>query len=403
MPSSRPYKRIAYDSIASRLAQPRRWIQVLSGPRQTGKTTLARQVMQECGLPFHYAAADEPLLRSRTWLQQQWDSARLSLRSAKEPKKGFLLVLDEVQKIEGWAETVKHLWDEDSASDLPVKVLLLGSSPLLLQRGLGESLAGRFELFPLMHWSYREMQQAFGYSLEQYLYFGGYPGAASLLDDAERWAAYIRNSLLETTLSRDILLMARVDKPALLRHLLQLGCAYSGQILSYQKMLGQLHDAGNTTTLAHYLELLSGAGLLTGLAKYSCKQLRLRASSPKLQVLNTALMNVFSPYSLLQAQQNREFWGRLVESAVGAHLFNTSRGSRLEVLYWRERQEEVDFILQTGDDLVAIEVKSGRRREAGPGLGTLARRYPVKRQLLVGGSGIALEDFLSHPAGDWAR
>jgi hypothetical protein len=275
--------------LARRLREPRRFIQVVAGPRQVGKTTLVRQVSEASGLVRHYASADEPTLRGRDWIEQQWEAARLAARDA--PRRGALLVLDEIQKISGWSETVKHLWDADTASGVPVKSVLLGSAPLLIQRGLTESLAGRFEVLHLPHWSYTEMREAFGWNLERYLFHGGYPGAAPLVGDPGRWARYVKDALIETTISRDVLLLTRVDKPALLRRLFELGCAYSGQVLSYQKMLGQLQDAGNTTTLAHYLELLGGAGMVIGLQKFAGAQARQRGSSPKLQVLNTALMN----------------------------------------------------------------------------------------------------------------
>src|SRR6202453_4635140 len=288
-----------HNELLKRLKEKRRFVQVLAGPRQVGKTTVVRQVMEASQIPAHYASADEPGLRDRTWLEQQWDIARLK---AGENKSGALLVLDEIQKVAHWSTVVKLLWDADTHSGVPLKVVFLGSSPLLIQSGLTESLAGRFEVIAVPHWSFTEMQEAFGWTVEQYIYFGAYPGAAELISDPERWRRYILDSLIETTISRDILLLTRVDKPALLRPLFQLGCAYSGQILSYQKMTGQLTDAGNTTTLAHYLDLLQGAGMLAGLAKYARGQVRQRGSSPKLQVLNTALMSAQDSRSLAQAR-----------------------------------------------------------------------------------------------------
>ena len=377
-------------------------MQVLAGPRQVGKTTIARQVMDYVSIPVHFATADEPTLRDRTWIAQQWDIARLKI-SDRRLKKGALLILDEAQKVSAWSDTVKRLWDEDTRSGLPLKVVLLGSSPLLVQRGLTESLAGRFEVIPVMHWSYAEMREAFGWSLEQYLLYGGYPGAAGLIKDHERWARYIIDSLIETTISRDILLLTRVDKPALLRRLFHLCCDYSGQVLSYQKMLGQLHDAGNTTTLAHYLELLNGAGLIAGLPKFSGKRVMQRASSPKVQVLNTALMSAVSNLSFEVARQDREYWGRLVESAVGSHLINSTRGKNIEVFYWLERSQEVDFVLRSGADIVSIEVKSGRKKERLTGVEAFSRTFRVKRQLLVGTQGIPVGEFLSTPVETWIR
>lgn len=274
------YSRPIYKSLLSRLKEPRKFLQVLAGPRQVGKTTLIRQVIDTLKVPSHYASADEPTLKSAVWIEQQWEIGRLNaMKSGK--KEEALLVLDEVQKVSGWSEIVKRLWDEDTANKTQLKVVLLGSSPLLIHRGLTESLAGRFEIIPITHWSFSEMKDAFGWNVEQFIYFGGYPGAAGLIDDQERWSRYIIDSLIETTISRDILLMTRVDKPALIRRLFLLGCDYSGQILSYQKMLGQLQDAGNTTTLAHYLELLAGAGMLTGLQKFAGKQIKQRGTSPK--------------------------------------------------------------------------------------------------------------------------
>jgi predicted AAA+ superfamily ATPase len=377
-------------------------MQVLAGPRQVGKTTIARQVMDSVSIPAHFATADEPTLRDRMWIAQQWDIARLKITDRRQ-KKGALLILDEAQKVSEWSDTVKRLWDEDTRSGLSLKVVLLGSSPLLVQRGLTESLAGRFEVIPVMHWSYAEMREAFGLSLERYILYGGYPGAAGLIKDHERWARYIIDSLIETTISRDILLLTRVDKPALLRRLFHLCCDYSGQVLSYQKMLGQLHDAGNTTTLAHYLELLNGAGLIAGLPKFSGKRVMQRSSSPKVQVLNTALMSAVSNLSFEAARQDRDYWGRLVESAVGSHLINSTRGKNIEVFYWLERSQEVDFVLRSGANIVAIEVKSGRKRERLTGIEAFSRAFRVKRQLLVGSQGIPLAEFLSTPVEAWVK
>jgi predicted AAA+ superfamily ATPase len=389
-----------HDELLNRLKEKRRFLQVLAGPRQVGKTTLARQVMLATKLPAHYASADEPSLRDRTWIEQQWDLARLK---AKEGKTGALLVLDEVQKVSDWSNVVKLLWDADTHAGMPLKVVLLGSAPLLIQSGLTESLAGRFELIPVPHWSFGEMREAFGWNLEQYIFYGAYPGSAELIASPERWRRYVTDSLIETTFSRDILLMTRVDKPALLRRLFHLGCAYSGQILSYQKMLGQLIDAGNTVTLAHYLNLLQGAGMVAGLSKYAYGIMRQRGSSPKLQVLNTALMTAQDSRIITEARRDGDYWGRLVESSVGAHLLNTSFGSDIELTYWRERSQEVDFILRRGKTITAIEVKSGRRPEALPGMEAFSKQFKPKRKLLVGGQGIPLDEFLSKPAEHWLQ
>jgi predicted AAA+ superfamily ATPase len=386
------YRRPMFSTVLARLKERRRFLQVLAGPRQTGKTTLIHQALERCGLPHHYASADAPSLQSRTWIEQQWDVARLLNRDGKRTTEA-VLVLDEIQKVPGWADVVKRCWDADTAARSPLKVVLLGSAPLLVQHGLTESLAGRFEVIAVPHWAFAEMRDAFGWTLEQYIYFGGYPGAAELIADPARWARYILEALIETTIARDVLLMTRVDKPALLRRLFQLGCTYSGQILSYQKMLGQLHDAGNTTTLAHYLDLLAGAGMLAGLAKFSAEQVRQRASSPKLQVLNTALLSAQAPLPFAEARRTPEVWGRLVESAVGAHLVNSSMGTTAEVFYWRDRGREVDFVVRIGKRLVALEVKSGASKSALPGMEAFARAFRPQRSLLIGGDGLSLEQF----------
>jgi uncharacterized protein len=390
------YQRTLYHTLAERLREPRRFIQVLAGPRQVGKTTTIRQVLENLGIPFHYASADEPFLHSHTWIEQQWEIGKLRTKTA-GGKTEAILVLDEIQKILHWSDLVKLHWDEDSAGGVPLKVVLLGSAPLLIQQGLTESLAGRFEIVQATHWWFKEMSEAFGWNLEQYIYHGGYPGAAPLIGDRQRWSRYIIDSLVETTISRDILLMTRVDKPALLRRLFQLACDYSGQILSFTKMIGQLQDAGNTTTLAHYLDLLAGAGMVTGIPKFAGQKVRQRGSSPKLQVLNTALLTAHSHLSFEAALQERDFWGRLVESAVGAHILNSTTGTNIEVFYWREGNQEVDFVLRSGRAITAIEVKSGRHRNTLQGMEAFAKAFKPQHQLLIGGQGIPLEEFFRTP------
>jgi predicted AAA+ superfamily ATPase len=393
---SKSFQRSQITILTRRLREPRRFVQVIAGPRQVGKTTLARQAAEGSGLPTHYSSADEPTLRGREWVAQQWDAARLLARDG-----DALLILDEAQKISGWSETVKHLWDEDSATNTPLWVVILGSAPLLIGRGLTESLAGRFEVIHLPHWSFAEMSEAFGWDIDRYLFFGGYPGAAPLIEDEERWARYVKDSLIETTISRDVLLLTRVDKPALLRGLLELGCAYSGQILSFTKMLGQLHDAGNTTTLAHYLQLLAGSGMLTGLQKFAGGEASRRASSPKLQVFNTALMSAQSSQQFMEARRDPAWWGRLVESAVGAHLLNAEAAGDCQVFYWRDRNHEVDFIVRLGSKITAIEVTSGRSRDALPGMDAFAATFRPQRRLLVGQGGVSIEEFLVRRVDHW--
>lgn len=399
--ASKPYQRPQVAELRRRLAEPRRFIQVVAGPRQVGKTTLVQQVAGEIRPRVRYASADEPTLRGAEWVAQQWDAARLEAKESGGA--GVVLALDEIQKIPDWSETVKRLWDQDTTSRLPLRVVLLGSAPLLIARGMTESLAGRFELLHLPHWSFAEMRDAFGFDLERYLVFGGYPGAAPLADEPRRWRSYIIDSLIETSISRDVLLLTRVDKPALLRRLFELACIYSGQILSYTKMLGQLQDAGNTTTLAHYLDLLAGAGMVRGLQKFTGDAARSRGSSPKLQVLNTALLSAMAGLSPAEARSDPELRGRLVESAVGAHLANAAACGECELFYWRERGAEVDFVVRAGRRVTAIEVKSTTSGRAGRGAAAFAEAFRPHRTLLVGGDGIALDEFLARPAAHWIQ
>lgn len=387
--------------LGDRLRESRRFVQVVAGARQVGKSTLVTQVLSRLEVPNVFVSADEPTLSDTAWLAAQWERARLAATAAGPT--GAVLALDEVQKIPRWSETVKRLWDEDTRARRPLKVVVLGSAPLLLQHGLTESLAGRFEVVHLPHWSYAEMREAFQFTLEQYLYFGGYPGAASLVADPSRWRRYVLDALVETTIARDVLLMTRVDKPALLRRLFELGCRSSGQVLSYTKMLGQLQDAGNTTTLAHYLDLLSGAGMLTGLQKFAGKAVRQRGSSPKFQVLNTALMTALSGVSPDEARADRAFRGRLVESAVGAHVANAAASGVCELFYWRDTNREVDFVVRAGRVVVAIEVKSGRVPDTLPGLAAFTEAFRPTRTLIVGGDGVPLDEFLATPVEHWLQ
>ena len=383
------FQRPQVATLYSRLAEPPRQLIALFGPRQTGKTTIVRQALRQIDLGSRYLAVDEPdstefrvpsatteatflapQVRDAEWLARHWEEAR----RAAEQLGGFVLVFDEIQKVPQWSETIKGLWDADRARDCPLHVVILGSAPLLMQSGLSESLAGRFESIRVTHWSFDEMSSAFDFDLPRYLYFGGYPSAIPFVRDPDRWRDYILGALVEPNIERDLLAMTRVDKPALLKRLFELGAVYSGQILSYTKMLGQLQDAGNTTTLARYLDLLASAGLLAGLPKYAGRVHRVRASSPKLNVLNTALMTAGSGYSFTEAQADRSFWGRIVESAVGAHLFNTAT-SDICLHYWRDGSHEVDFVLQRGAQIVAIEVKSGVKRMALGGMEEFERSF----------------------------
>ena len=379
------------ETVKKRIQEPRKFIQVILGPRQVGKTTMITQLLSQLSVPNLYESADAIPVTNSVWLTQLWEAARLQIKVSGATE--YLIVIDEIQKIDNWSEIVKQQWDKDTRERTNIKVILLGSSRLLIQQGLTESLAGRFETMYLGHWTYTEMQEAFGWSIEQYVYFGGYPGSATLIDDEERWKNYIKDSLIETSISKDILMLTRVNKPALLKRLFELGSLYSGQVLSYTKIIGQLQDAGNTTTLANYLKLLSDCGLLGGLDKYAGDIIRKRGSSPKFQVYNNALITSQANDAYEKAIINPELWGRLVESSVGTHLINNSIPERYNLYYWREGNHEVDFILEKGDKVIGLEVKSGMKAENAR-MGVFAEKFHPEKVLLVGTSGIPYEEFL---------
>lgn len=382
------FQRALVATLRKRLAEPRRFMQVVTGPRQTGKTTAVRQAIANLAYPVHFVRASQDIPASRQWLRAEWDEARRLARTG-----DALLVVDEVQLVSQWSSVVKALWDEDTDRDRPLRVVLTGSSTLLLQKGLREALTGRFEVLPCLQWEFAECRDAFGGTLEDYLYFGGYPGALSLRDDEERWYDYLRNSIIMPSVLRDVISLDRVTKPALMEALFTLGAAYSGREISYRKLLGQLDDAGNATTIAHYLSLLSDAGLVSGLQKYTGKALRSRASSPRLVAHDTSLMVASSGSDRKRLLTDPDLRGHLVETAVGAYLLRRSIREHFEVHWWREGNQEVDFVVANGADCVAIEVKSGHVRGLG-GLAAFHERFPRSRSLVVGSDEAPLEAFL---------
>lgn len=388
------FERTIVATLVERLAGERLFVQALLGPRQVGKTTAVLQAQRHltaAGLGFVFASGDEPLLPGAVWIDEQWEQARS--QAASSP---VVLALDEVHRLPSWAERVKANWDRDTREGIDVRVVILGSSPLLVGRRLGESLAGRFEVIPATHWQWDECRDAFGWDLDTFVFHGGYPGAAPLVDDFPRWKSYVLEALIETTVTRDVLSLGRIEKPALLRHLFYLVCDLSGQVVSYTKLIGQLHDAGNTTTVARYLRLLEDVWLAAGLTKYSGSVVRRRASSPKLLVLDTALMSAVKGVTFEQARADTDYWGRLVETAAGAHLIARAQVRAERVSYWRESDLEVDFVVEEPSSLTAVEVKSGHRRDDDRrGLDAFVSHYPNARVRLVGEGGMALGDFLA--------
>lgn len=380
------FERDIVKKLVKRLQEPRSMMQIVVGPRQTGKTTAIKQAVKSIDIPTRVVSADSARPSGPDWVELQWAQARHLAERGEA-----ILVIDEIQKIRDWSEAVKALWDEDSWNDTPLKVVLSGSSSLLLQSGLTESLAGRYEILRSTHWSLAEMSEAFGYSLNDYLHFGGFPGAAGLVGDPDRWRTYMRDSIIEATISKDVLQMEDIRKPALMRALYELGSQYSAQELSYRKILGQLDDKGNTETIRHYLDLLDGAGIMSGLQKYDDKDIKVRSSSPRLMVHDPSLMTASwrNSTDLLDDPAAR---GHLVETAVGASLLARGIKEGFDTYWWRDGDREVDFVIRLGDKLTAIEVKSGRVKRSG--IIDFCKRYPRARPLVVGDANVSIEDFL---------
>lgn len=386
------YKRSQFEVIKSRIEEPRNKIQVIIGPRQVGKTTLINQVLENCSIPYDNYSADDIIGANYYWLAEVWETTRMRMLAKNERKR--LLVIDEVQKIHNWSENIKAEWDRDTREKRSIIVILLGSSRMLIEKGLTESLAGRFELIRLFHWTFKEMHDCFGWTLPKYIYFGGYPGAAEFIKDETRWRNYVKDSLIEPSISKDILLDTRILKPQLIRQLFEIGSSYSGELLSLTKIVAQLQDAGNVTAIAGYLHLLDECGLLCGLQKYAEDNSRKYNSVPKFQVYNNALRNVYADLSFDQALTNPAIWGRLAVSAIGAYIINQAKIDDFKVFYWRNKNEEVDYVLSRRGKTIAIEVKSGRRTY-NTGLSKFKSLFNPYRLVVVGSGGLSFEEFLS--------
>jgi len=378
------------NDLIMRLQEPRRTIQVVAGPRQVGKTTLVKQVLQQLSTPSRFFNADGVEPDDKDWIAARWEEVRALMHFNQYQE--MVLVIDEVHKINNWSEQVKREWDADTFNDVNIKVVLLGSSRLLLKKGLTESLAGRFEILSMTHWSFQEMQEAFGWDINQYVYFGGYPGSAPYVNNEARWRKYMRESIIAPAIEKDVLQTTYIYKPALMHQLFHLGCAYSGELLSYNKMLGLLQDAGNATTLVNYMEVLGESKLLTGLPKYVKDASRKYRTISKLQVYNNALLTALTEgVSYEKVFTDPQLWGRWVESAVGCYLLDKADELDCDLFYWREDNEEVDFVLRRADKLLAIEVKSGKR-QSNSGLSTFRQMYNPQHSLVVGGQALPLED-----------
>lgn len=387
------FKRREYGLIRSRLLEPRRFIQLVLGPRQVGKTTVVKQVLEEMEIPSLFYSADGFAATGAAWLSACWEKARLEAKTA--PNHEIVLVIDEIQKIPNWTEVVKCEWDRDSWKKLQIKLLLVGSSRALVMDGLTESLMGRFEEIRMTHWSYGEMRDTFGLTMDEFIFFGGYPGPAAFVKtDRKLWRDMVIGSVIEAALNRDVFDDGRIGKPALLRRTFELGTLYSGKLLSLTKLLGEIQDAGNVMTIAGYLERLNQCGLLATLSKFSIDEARKRASIPKFQVHNNALCAALSPGDYTAVRSNPILWGGCVESAVGSYLVSQAFQKRFEVMYWRDGSDEVDFVLRIRGKIIALEVKSNFERHT-RGLEVFAKKFQPHKALIVGDGGLPLETFLT--------
>ena len=384
------YKRPQFAEVLERMNEPRKFIQVLAGPRQVGKSTLIDQVLEECTLPHYLYNADGVDENDTDWIRRVWESARTQMDTKQQTE--AILVIDEIQKIKRWSDIVKREWDVDTRNRRQLKLFLLGSSRLMLRKGLTESLAGRFELIRLGHWTLQEMEDAFGLTLDEWIYYGGYPGSASLIKDMRRWRKYIKESLVAPAIEKDIIMTSNIYKPALMKQLFELGCSYSAELLSLTKALGQLQDAGNVTTLSSYLNILNQCNLLGGLQKYANDDARRYQSVPKFQVYNNALLTAYMGTTYDKDRIDPQIWGRWVESAVGGYLLGGAEDGGYKVYYWRERSDEVDYIVASQGTAIALEVKSGRRG-MNSGLPKFCENFHPKRALVIGTDGIPFKEF----------
>ena len=351
------YQRRHLNILKSRMAEPRRRMQIVMGPRQVGKSTLVGQFTEGISVPFDFFAADGVNRFDSSWIPNKWQQVRMRMDIHSEQE--HILIIDEVQKIRGWSEQVKKEWDEDSRSHRNLKVILLGSSRLLLQKGLEESLEGRFETIKMGYWDWQEMHEAFGFSMDEYVYFGGFPGLAPDIQDEDRWRKLMEDSIISPILTRDILEIEEIRNPALLRQVFELACIESAKELSLTKMQGTM-NSGTVPTIKNYLDILNKSMIVQPLQNYSPSRVKEKQSVPKMQVFNNAFRNRFGTFSFDEARVDPAEWGRLVESAVGAHLANRAMTDDYELFYWRnERRQECDYVLRKGQALVAIEVKSG--------------------------------------------
>lgn len=384
-------QRAYFKIIKKWIEEPRRSIKALYGPRQVGKTAMVKEALASSSIPWMYVCAEDLEVADGLWLRKLWEEIR---QKAKESdRKEAVIVIDEVQRVDSWNETVKREWETDTFNKTNVKAILISSASHLIQKGLTESLVGKFESMLIPHWSYREMKEEFGWSPEEYMWFGGYPGGIKFMENESAWKRYIKTSVIDTSISKDILLQIRIDRPSLLRKLFETGSLHSSYVLSLTQVQEGLTERGNLSTLSNYLGLLESTFLMTGLDKYTGERNRKRSSKPKFQLFNNGLFSAQSDKTFHEAKSDPQLWGHVFESAVGTHLLNSSYTEDFDLYYWFEKRMEVDFIVEKDNRMIVIEVKYDKNAPE-TGLDLFTYKFDPKSIYTVGEGGIPIEEFL---------
>ena len=386
------YNRAQLSVLKSRMAEPRRTIHVVMGPRQVGKSTMIDQFVEKATVPYSLFSADGVGKTNTAWISEKWHEVRTRMMLYNETE--HILIIDEIQKIVGWSEIVKKEWDQDTREKRNLKVILLGSSRLLIQKGLEESLEGRYEALKMGYWEWEEMRDAFGFTMEQFIYFGGFPGLAPYINDEDRWRKMMEDSIISPILNHDILDNEEIRNPPLLRQVFELGSIYSAQEISLTKMQGVV-NSGTVPTISSYLRILDETMLIKPLQKYDNSVIKTKNSIPKLQAYNNAFRNSYCQHTFEEALMNKTEWGRQVESAVGAYLAGRAILDGFELLFWRdEKKNECDYVLKKGERLIAIEVKSGHVDNI-DGYHAFMKKFEknIVNSFIVGPEGLPLEDF----------
>lgn len=354
-------------------------VQILTGPRQVGKTHILLDSAARWRESALYLAADAPESSLPGWWELQWQR---TLQMAGRGKS--VLFVDEAHYLPQWSPVIKSAIDEVYRKKLPLHIVITGSATLPLGSGAREAMTGRFERIELRQWNPRDLAEAFSLdrdeAIECFIRFGSFPGGMSLISDIPRWKAYIRDSIIDPAVGRDILMREQVRKPALLRQIFAVCTGHPSEILSLAKIAGALSDAGTLETIAHYLGLLEEAYLIASVRKYSAREVRRRSSPPKIVPLSNALTAASRSGDPPLPARDPAPWGRWVENACIAFAI----GCGQKVHYWREEPLEVDFVLIGSWGKWAIEIKTGELGSRDmAGLLTFCRRWPEFRPLVL--------------------